>query len=69
MLAKIDLADAFATEVAVIGPSGAIEYCNKKWNDTAKQGGLDLARPRNYLDECEWRLTADVPRPVMWRPA
>lgn len=53
MLAKIDLTDAFATEVAVIGPSGEIEYCNKKWNDTAEQGGLDLARQWNYFDECQ----------------
>jgi hypothetical protein len=30
MLAKIDLTDAFATEVAVVDPSGDIEYANKK---------------------------------------
>ncbi len=52
MLAKIDLTDAFATEVAVIDPSGDIEYANKKWNDTAKVGGLDLARRWNYFSEC-----------------
>lgn len=33
MLSKIDLTDAFATEVAVVGASGEIEYANKKWND------------------------------------
>jgi hypothetical protein len=36
MLSKIDLTDAFATEVAVIGTSGDIEYTNKKWNETAE---------------------------------
>jgi len=53
MLAKIDLTDAFATEVAVVGPSGEVEYANKKWNDTAKQGGLDLAKRWNYFTECQ----------------
>jgi len=53
MLSEIDLADAFATEVAVIKPSGAIEYTNKKWNETAGHGGLDSAKPWNYLDECQ----------------
>jgi len=53
MLSKIDLTDAFATEVAVIGPSGAIEYTNKKWNETAERGGLDLTAPWNYLGECQ----------------
>lgn len=52
MLAKIDLTDAFATEVAVIRPSGDIEYANKQWNETARQGGLDLTRQWNYFDEC-----------------
>lgn len=53
MLAKIDLTDAFATEVAVVDPSGDVGYANKKWNDTAKQGGLDLARRWNYFTECQ----------------
>jgi hypothetical protein len=53
MLSKIDLTDAFATEVAVIGPSGAIEYTNKKWNETAEHGGLDLTARWNYLYECQ----------------
>ncbi len=57
MLANIDLTNAFATEVAVIASSGDIEYANKKWNDTAEEGGLDLTRPWNYLDEC--RAAAD----------
>ena len=51
--AKIDLTDAFATEVAVVDPSGDVGYANKKWNDTAKQGGLDLARRWNYLTGCQ----------------
>ena len=53
MLAKIDLTDAFATEVAVVDPAGDIEYANKKWNDTAKRGGLDMARRWNYFTECQ----------------
>ena len=53
MLSKIDLTDAFATEVAVIRPSGTIEYTNKKWNETAEHGGLDLTARWNYLDECQ----------------
>ena len=53
MLAKIDLTDAFATEVAVVDPAGDIEYANKKWNDTAEQGGLDMARQWNYFTECQ----------------
>ncbi len=53
MLAKIDLTDAFATEVAVVDPSGDVEYANKKWNDTAKRGGLDLAKRWNYFTECQ----------------
>jgi hypothetical protein len=44
MLSKIDLTDAFATEVAVVGASGEIEYANKKWNDTGAHGGLDPAK-------------------------
>jgi diguanylate cyclase (GGDEF)-like protein len=53
MLSKIDLTDAFATEVAVIRPSGEIEYTNKKWNETAEHGSLDITAPWNYLDECQ----------------
>jgi hypothetical protein len=52
MLAKIDLTNAFATEVALVGPSGDIEYANKKWNDTARLGGLDPTRQWNYFEEC-----------------
>jgi len=66
MLAKIDLTDAFATEVAVVGPSGEVEYANKKWNDTAKQGGLDLAKRWNYFTE---QLPGVAPRRAMWRSA
>jgi len=53
MLSTFDLMDAFATEVAVITPSGEIEQTNKKWKETASRGGLDSTKRWNYLHECQ----------------
>jgi diguanylate cyclase (GGDEF)-like protein len=50
----LDLAEFLAAEIAVVSRSGAIVYCNKKWNETAEIGKLSSKRARwNYVAECE----------------
>jgi diguanylate cyclase (GGDEF)-like protein len=51
---KLDLADYVSAEIVVVDQSGAVVHCNRKWEETAKSGGLLLKQPRwNYIAECE----------------
>jgi diguanylate cyclase (GGDEF)-like protein len=42
------------SEIAVVDPNGGIVYCNRRWKDTARSGGL-LPKQQgwNYIAECE----------------
>jgi diguanylate cyclase (GGDEF)-like protein len=51
---EIDLADYVTAEIAVVDGTGAVVHTNRKWQETAKAGGLVSKRPGwNYIDECE----------------
>jgi diguanylate cyclase (GGDEF)-like protein len=48
------LADYVVAEIAVVDRAGTFVHCNRKWEETAKAGGL-LPKPSgwNYFAECE----------------
>jgi len=51
---ELDLADYIVAEIAVVDGAGAVVHCNRKWEETAKTGGL-LPKQLgwNYIAECE----------------
>jgi len=51
---ELDLADYVVAEIAVVDGAGAVVHCNRKWEETAKTGGL-LPKQLgwNYIAECE----------------
>jgi diguanylate cyclase (GGDEF)-like protein len=51
---ELDLADYVVAEIAVVDSTGAVVHCNRKWEETAKTGGL-LPKQLgwNYIAECE----------------
>jgi diguanylate cyclase (GGDEF)-like protein len=50
----LDLADYVVAEIAVVDNIGAVVHCNRKWEETAKTGGLFSKQPGwNYIAECE----------------
>ena len=51
---ELDLADYVAAEIAVVDGAGAVVHYNRKWEETAKTGGLLSKQPGwNYIAECE----------------
>jgi diguanylate cyclase (GGDEF)-like protein len=51
---NLGLADCLLAEIAVVDRSGAVIQCNRKWDETAKIGGLSPKQPCwNYIAECE----------------
>jgi hypothetical protein len=51
---ELDLADYVVAEIAIVDGAGAVVHCNRKWEETAKTGGLLLRQPGwNYIAECE----------------
>jgi diguanylate cyclase (GGDEF)-like protein len=49
-----DLSDYVIAEIAVVNESGMIVQTNRRWNETAKAGGLLVKRAHaNYIEECE----------------
>ena len=51
---ELDLADYIAAEIAVVDRAGAILRCNRKWEETAKIGGLLPKQSGwNYIAECD----------------
>ena len=51
---ELDLADYVVAEIAVVDRVGAVVHCNRKWQETAKTGGLLPKQPGwNYIAECE----------------
>ena len=51
---ELDLADCIAAEIAVVDRAGAILCCNRKWEETAKTGGLSPKQSGwNYIAECD----------------
>lgn len=51
---ELDLADYVVAEIAVVDRAGAVVHCNRKWEETAKTGGLLPRQPGwNYIAECE----------------
>jgi diguanylate cyclase (GGDEF)-like protein len=52
--AKLGLSDFLLAEIAVVDPTGAIVYRNRKWEETARIGKLAPKQPGwNYIAECE----------------
>ena len=51
---SIELSDWLAAEIVVVDGSGAIVRSNRRWDETARMGGL-AAKPSgwNYIAECE----------------
>jgi diguanylate cyclase (GGDEF)-like protein len=53
-LDDFDFAEYVIAEIAVVDVDGAIVHSNKKWDSTAKTGGLSLKQSGwNYIAECE----------------
>ncbi|MFH1342183.1 MAG: GGDEF domain-containing protein [Pseudomonadota bacterium] len=51
---EIDYADYVVAEIAVVDRAGTVMHGNRKWNETAKAGGLLRKQPGwNYIAECE----------------
>jgi len=51
---ELDLADYVFAEIAIVDGAGAVVHCNRKWEETAKTGGLLPKQPGwNYIAECE----------------
>jgi diguanylate cyclase (GGDEF)-like protein len=51
---ELDFADYVVAEIAVVDVTGAVAHCNRKWEETAKIGGLLPKQPCwNYIAECE----------------
>jgi diguanylate cyclase (GGDEF)-like protein len=51
---QFDLSDYVIAEIAVVNESGMIMQTNRRWNETAKAGGLLVKRAHgNYIEECE----------------
>ena len=52
---KLDLLDFIEAEIAVVDRMGTIVQCNRKWDETARRGGLLFhGHSRlNYIAECE----------------
>jgi diguanylate cyclase (GGDEF)-like protein len=51
---KLDFADYVIAEIAVVDRAGVIVHCNRKWEETAKIGGLLPEQSGwNYIAECE----------------
>ena len=56
MIKKLEsnLADYITAEIAVVDQVGAILRCNRKWEETAKTGGLSHKQEGwNYIAECD----------------
>jgi diguanylate cyclase (GGDEF)-like protein len=50
----LGFSDFLVAEIAVVGPTGAITRCNRKWEETARIGMLSPKQPGwNYIAECE----------------
>jgi diguanylate cyclase (GGDEF)-like protein len=51
---NVELSDSIAAEIAVVDAAGAIVHSNRKWQETAKIGGLSVSQSGwNYIVECE----------------
>jgi diguanylate cyclase (GGDEF)-like protein len=51
---NLDLSDHLPAEIAVVDPTGAITYTNRKWKETARIGKLSQTEANwNYIAECE----------------
>jgi predicted signal transduction protein with EAL and GGDEF domain len=51
---ELDLTDYVGAEIAVVDRAGAVVHCNRKWEETAKAGGLVPKQAGwNYIGECE----------------
>jgi diguanylate cyclase (GGDEF)-like protein len=51
---NLGLADYVLAEIAVVDRTGAVIHSNRKWDETAKTGGLLSKQPCwNYIAECE----------------
>ena len=59
-LYDLNLSDWLTAEIAVVDASGAIIHVNRKWQDTARAGGLAACSEGwNYIEECEAAVRRD----------